>query len=35
MIAALYITHLNRRMLDPIKKRYPTSRGKGEATARW
>ena len=22
-------------MLDPTKKRYPTSKGKGEAPARW
>ena len=27
MIAALYITHINRRMLDPTKKRHPTCRG--------
>ena len=26
---------INRRMLDPTRKRYPTSTGKGEAPARW
>ena len=25
----------NRRMLDPTKKRYPMSKGKEEALARW
>ena len=28
-------TTINRRMLGPTKKRYPTSKGKGEAPARW
>ena len=28
-------TTVNRRMLDPTKERYPTSKGKGEAPARW
>ena len=28
-------TTFNRRMLDPIKKRYPTSKDKGEDPARW
>ena len=26
---------IDRRMLDPTKKRYPMSKGKGEAPARW
>ena len=28
-------TTVNRRMLDPTKKRYSTSKGKGEAPTRW
>ena len=26
---------IDREMLDPIKKRYPMSKGKGEAPTRW
>ena len=28
-------TTIDRKMLDPTKKRYPTSKGKGEAQTRW
>ena len=32
--ATLCCTTIDRRMLDPTKKRYPTSKGKGDALAR-
>ena len=34
-IATSYSITINRRMLEPTKKRYPTSKDKQEATERW
>ena len=34
-ITTLYWTTIKRRMLDPTKKRYPTSKGKGESPTTW